>query len=198
MVQSDDWSESHVRWLFLLLDWVNSEPFICKKYSELASGSIRHFIGGLLQTPATCTAVLKVQKQLGSQSRLFKVYSLLSPSSPVPEITWKRANGVPFPSKVKMKYSKAVLEIPSFQQDDTGGYECLADNKMGKNTATGRLAFYGTFYFSPQTKQMNYGLWNDSKLCIRHYICIRQSSILPSLDFMLLLWHQELVKLARG
>uniref|UniRef100_A0A667X572 Contactin-3-like n=1 Tax=Myripristis murdjan TaxID=586833 RepID=A0A667X572_9TELE len=62
--------------------------------------------------------------------------------NPVPEITWKRANGVPFPSKVKMKYSNAVLEIPSFQQDDTGGYECVAENKMGKNTATGRLAFY--------------------------------------------------------
>uniref|UniRef100_A0A8D3D956 Contactin 3a, tandem duplicate 2 n=1 Tax=Scophthalmus maximus TaxID=52904 RepID=A0A8D3D956_SCOMX len=62
--------------------------------------------------------------------------------NPVPEITWKRANGVPFPSKVKMKYSNAVLEIPSFQQDDAGGYECLAENKMGKNTATGRLAFY--------------------------------------------------------
>lgn len=64
--------------------------------------------------------------------------------SPVPEITWRRANGVPFPSKVKMKYSNAVLEIPSFQQDDTGGYECVAENKMGKNTAAGRLAFYGT------------------------------------------------------
>uniref|UniRef100_A0A4W6C5Q8 Contactin 3a, tandem duplicate 2 n=1 Tax=Lates calcarifer TaxID=8187 RepID=A0A4W6C5Q8_LATCA len=62
--------------------------------------------------------------------------------NPVPEITWKRANGVPFPSKVKMKYSNAVLEIPSFQQDDTGGYECVAENKMGKNTAAGRLAFY--------------------------------------------------------
>lgn len=45
-----------------------------------------------------------------------------------------------------MKYSNAVLEIPSFQQDDTGGYECVAENKMGKNTATGRLAFYGTFF----------------------------------------------------
>uniref|UniRef100_A0A3B4FIE8 Contactin-3-like n=1 Tax=Pundamilia nyererei TaxID=303518 RepID=A0A3B4FIE8_9CICH len=62
--------------------------------------------------------------------------------NPVPEITWRRANGVPFPSKVKMKYSNAVLEIPSFQQDDTGGYECVAENKMGKNTVTGRLAFY--------------------------------------------------------
>uniref|UniRef100_A0AAV2LY23 Ig-like domain-containing protein n=1 Tax=Knipowitschia caucasica TaxID=637954 RepID=A0AAV2LY23_KNICA len=35
-----------------------------------------------------------------------------------------------------------VLEIPSFQQDDTGGYECVAENKMGKNIATGKLAFY--------------------------------------------------------
>ncbi|XP_035992375.1 contactin-3 isoform X2 [Fundulus heteroclitus] len=62
--------------------------------------------------------------------------------NPVPEITWRRANGVPFPSKVKMKYSNAVLEIPSFQLDDTGGYECVAENKMGRNTAAGRLAFY--------------------------------------------------------
>uniref|UniRef100_A0A3B5L8B8 Contactin 3a, tandem duplicate 2 n=1 Tax=Xiphophorus couchianus TaxID=32473 RepID=A0A3B5L8B8_9TELE len=61
--------------------------------------------------------------------------------NPVPEITWRRANGVPFPSKVKMKYSNAVLEIPSFQQDDTGGYECVAENKMGRNTATGRLVW---------------------------------------------------------
>lgn len=67
----------------------------------------------------------------------------------MPEITWKRANGVPFPSKVKMKYSNAVLEIPSFQQDDTGGYECVAENRMGKNVAVGRLAFYGrqTLFF---------------------------------------------------
>lgn len=67
--------------------------------------------------------------------------------SPVPEITWRRANGIPFPSKVKMKYSNAVLEIPSFQQDDTGGYECVAENKMGRNTVAGRLAFYGMVTF---------------------------------------------------
>lgn len=72
---------------------------------------------------------------------------MLSPRSPVPEITWKRANGVPFPSKVKMKYANAVLEIPSFQQEDTGGYECVVENKMGKNTAAGLLAFYGTLLF---------------------------------------------------
>lgn len=63
--------------------------------------------------------------------------------SPVPEITWRRANGVPFPSKVKMKNSNVVLEIPSFQQEDAGGYECVAENKMGKNTVQGRLSFHG-------------------------------------------------------
>ncbi|XP_012682835.2 contactin-3 [Clupea harengus] len=62
--------------------------------------------------------------------------------NPVPEITWRRANGVPFPSKVKMKNSNVVLEIPSFQQEDAGGYECLAENKMGKNVAKGRLLFH--------------------------------------------------------
>ncbi|KAJ3587155.1 hypothetical protein NHX12_013545, partial [Muraenolepis orangiensis] len=53
-------------------------------------------------------------------------------------------------NKVKMKYSNAVLEIPSFQQDDTGGYECLAENRMGKNTAAGRLAFYGKHPAEPR------------------------------------------------
>ncbi|XP_056589801.1 contactin-3 [Triplophysa dalaica] len=62
--------------------------------------------------------------------------------NPVPQITWRRANGVPFPSKVKMKNSNVVLEIPSFQQEDAGGYECVAENKMGKNTVQGRLSFH--------------------------------------------------------
>ncbi|KAF4078298.1 hypothetical protein AMELA_G00197800 [Ameiurus melas] len=62
--------------------------------------------------------------------------------NPVPEITWRRANGVPFPNKVKMKNSNVVLEIPSFQQEDAGGYECVAENKMGRNTVKGRLSFH--------------------------------------------------------
>ncbi|KPP77985.1 contactin-3-like [Scleropages formosus] len=62
--------------------------------------------------------------------------------NPVPEITWKRTNGVPFPSKVKMQKSNAVLEIPSVQQEDTGGYECMAQNSRGKNVARGRLSFH--------------------------------------------------------
>lgn len=99
------------------------------------------------------------------------VLSVCVSSSPVPEITWKRANGVPFPSKVKMKYSNAVLEIPSFQQDDTGGYECVAENKMGKNTATGRLAFYGTAFFP----LINYGWCNMQKSAILRNICCADS-----------------------
>ncbi|KAG7478065.1 hypothetical protein MATL_G00076450 [Megalops atlanticus] len=62
--------------------------------------------------------------------------------NPVPQITWKRTNSVPFPGKVKMRKSNAVLEIPSFQQEDTGTYECTAENSRGKNTARGRLAFH--------------------------------------------------------
>ncbi|KAM9534900.1 contactin-3-like [Salvelinus alpinus] len=61
--------------------------------------------------------------------------------NPVPEISWRRTNGVPFPSKVKMKNSNAVLEIPHFQQEDTGMYECVAENSRGKNAARGRIAF---------------------------------------------------------
>ncbi|XP_023649827.2 contactin-3-like isoform X1 [Paramormyrops kingsleyae] len=62
--------------------------------------------------------------------------------NPVPEITWRRMNGVPFPSKVNVKNSGAVLEIPSFQQEDAGTYECMAENSRGKNTARGRLTFH--------------------------------------------------------
>ncbi|KAJ0068370.1 hypothetical protein NL108_005956, partial [Boleophthalmus pectinirostris] len=62
--------------------------------------------------------------------------------NPVPEISWRRTSGVPFPSKVKMKNSNAVLEIPNFQQEDAGTYECVAENRRGKNAARGRLSFH--------------------------------------------------------
>ncbi|XP_014001305.1 contactin-3 [Salmo salar] len=99
--------------------------------------------------------------------------------NPVPEITWKRANGVPFPSKVKMKYSNAVLEIPSFQQDDTGGYECVAENKMGKNIATGRLAFHA----KPQWIQT----MRDTALAIEerlHWECRANGKPKPSYNWL--------------
>ncbi|XP_014878868.1 contactin-3-like [Poecilia latipinna] len=63
--------------------------------------------------------------------------------NPVPEISWRRPSGVPFPSKVKMKNSNAVLEIPNFQQEDAGMYECIAENRRGKNAARGRISYHG-------------------------------------------------------
>lgn len=36
-----------------------------------------------------------------------------------------------------------MLEIPSFQQDDAGSYECVAENSRGRNVARGRLTYYG-------------------------------------------------------
>uniref|UniRef100_A0A096LYG5 Contactin 3b n=1 Tax=Poecilia formosa TaxID=48698 RepID=A0A096LYG5_POEFO len=62
--------------------------------------------------------------------------------NPVPEISWRRPSGVPFPSKVKMKNSNAVLEIPNFQQEDAGMYECIAENRRGKNAARGRISYH--------------------------------------------------------
>lgn len=36
-----------------------------------------------------------------------------------------------------------MLEIPDFQQEDTGSYECIAENSRGRNVARGRLTYYG-------------------------------------------------------
>ncbi|KAM6927531.1 contactin-3 [Xenentodon cancila] len=62
--------------------------------------------------------------------------------NPVPEISWRRTSGVPLPSKVKLKNSNAILEIPNFQQEDSGTYECMAENRRGKNAARGRVSFH--------------------------------------------------------
>ncbi|XP_006890703.1 PREDICTED: contactin-3 [Elephantulus edwardii] len=62
--------------------------------------------------------------------------------NPVPQINWRRSDGLPFPSKIKLRKFNGVLEIPSFQQEDTGSYECIAENSRGKNVARGRLTYY--------------------------------------------------------
>lgn len=41
--------------------------------------------------------------------------------------------------------SNGILEIPNFQQEDAGSYECVAENSRGKNVAKGQLTFYGKF-----------------------------------------------------
>lgn len=63
--------------------------------------------------------------------------------SPVPGISWRRLDGSPLPGKAKYSKSQATLEIPNFQQEDEGFYECTAGNLRGRNRAKGRLVFYG-------------------------------------------------------
>ncbi|KAG7268055.1 hypothetical protein CRUP_024987, partial [Coryphaenoides rupestris] len=62
--------------------------------------------------------------------------------NPVPSVSWRRADGTPFGRKVDVNKASGVLEIPYFQQEDTGVYECLAENSRGRNSAKGKLAFY--------------------------------------------------------
>uniref|UniRef100_A0A3P9JQH6 Contactin-4-like n=1 Tax=Oryzias latipes TaxID=8090 RepID=A0A3P9JQH6_ORYLA len=62
--------------------------------------------------------------------------------NPAPSITWRREDGAPFPRKVDTRKTNGVLEIPYFQQDDVGTYECVAENSRGMNKVKGKLSFY--------------------------------------------------------
>ncbi|XP_075794797.1 contactin-4 isoform X5 [Pelodiscus sinensis] len=62
--------------------------------------------------------------------------------NPVPTISWRRADGKQIPRKARRHKSSGVLEIPNFQQEDSGLYECVAENVRGKNVARGQLTFY--------------------------------------------------------
>ena len=63
--------------------------------------------------------------------------------SPVPSISWKRADGATFGRKVDVNKASGVLEILYFQQEDAGLYECVAENSRGRNSVKGKLSFYG-------------------------------------------------------
>ncbi|NXH30769.1 CNTN4 protein, partial [Myiagra hebetior] len=62
--------------------------------------------------------------------------------NPVPTISWRRADGKQIPRKARRHRSSGLLEIPNFQQEDAGPYECVAENVRGKNVARGQLTFY--------------------------------------------------------
>ncbi|XP_076697142.1 contactin-4 isoform X3 [Callospermophilus lateralis] len=62
--------------------------------------------------------------------------------NPVPTIVWRRADGRPIARKARRHKSNGILEIPNFQQEDAGVYECVAENSRGKNVARGQLTFY--------------------------------------------------------
>uniref|UniRef100_A0A7N6ACJ8 Contactin 3a, tandem duplicate 1 n=1 Tax=Anabas testudineus TaxID=64144 RepID=A0A7N6ACJ8_ANATE len=48
--------------------------------------------------------------------------------NPVPTISWRRVDGTSFGRKVDINKASGVLEIPYFQQEDAGTYECVAEN----------------------------------------------------------------------
>ncbi|KAK2091550.1 hypothetical protein P7K49_030834 [Saguinus oedipus] len=52
------------------------------------------------------------------------------------------ANGAEAANKNNWENFNGVLEIPNFQQEDAGSYECIAENSRGKNVARGRLTYY--------------------------------------------------------
>uniref|UniRef100_A0A8C7Y3E6 Contactin 3a, tandem duplicate 1 n=1 Tax=Oryzias sinensis TaxID=183150 RepID=A0A8C7Y3E6_9TELE len=62
--------------------------------------------------------------------------------NPVPTISWRRLDDAPFGRKVKVNEAFGVLEIPYFQQENAGIYECLAENSRGRNSVRGKLNFY--------------------------------------------------------
>ncbi|XP_063116332.1 contactin-3 isoform X3 [Cavia porcellus] len=74
--------------------------------------------------------------------------------NPVPQINWRRSDGMPFPSKIKLRKFNGVLEIPAFQQEDAGSYECIAENSRGKNVARGRLTYYAKPHWVQFIKDM--------------------------------------------
>lgn len=61
----------------------------------------------------------------------------------MPRIAWRRGGGLPLPRKAALRKAGGVLEVPDFQQEDAGSYECVAENSRGRNAARGRLTYYG-------------------------------------------------------
>lgn len=76
--------------------------------------------------------------------------------NPVPTISWRRADGASFGRKVDINKASGVLEIPYFQQEDAGMYECVAENSRGRNSVKGKLSFYAPPHLieKPQDVQM--------------------------------------------
>ncbi|XP_041851725.1 contactin-5 isoform X3 [Melanotaenia boesemani] len=61
--------------------------------------------------------------------------------NPVPTITWRKINGN-IPKKARLRKSQAVLEIPNIQLEDSGTYECKAENSRGGTAFKGHLQVY--------------------------------------------------------
>lgn len=86
-----------------------------------------------------------------------------SPRSPVPTITWRKINGN-IPKKARLRKSQAVLEIPNIQLEDSGTYECKAENPRGGTAFKGHLQVY-----SESGHSVIFYFWSS----IKHYIGAR-------------------------
>ncbi|KAL0600688.1 Contactin-4 [Plecturocebus cupreus] len=114
-------------------------------------GSLQPCFRGSSDSPASASQVVGITVEAG-----FTMLSkLLTSSDPptsasqsarirVPTIIWRRADGKPIARKARRHKSNGILEIPNFQQEDAGLYECVAENSRGKNVARGQLTFYET------------------------------------------------------
>ncbi|KAG7521017.1 contactin-4-like isoform X1 [Solea senegalensis] len=74
--------------------------------------------------------------------------------NPVPTISWRRVDGASFGRKVDINKASGVLEIPYFQQEDAGLYECVAENSRGRNSVKGKLAFYAAPHFTDKPQDV--------------------------------------------
>ncbi|KAI2653929.1 Contactin-5 [Labeo rohita] len=64
--------------------------------------------------------------------------------NPVPTITWRKMSGN-IPKKARLRKSQAVLEIPNIQLEDSGSYECKAENTRGGTAFRGHLQVYSEY-----------------------------------------------------
>lgn len=85
--------------------------------------------------------ILKLLPTLSDCIIEYIIILLLSPHSPVPTITWRKINGN-IPKKARLRKSQAVLEIPNIQLEDSGTYECKAENPRGGTAFKGHLQVY--------------------------------------------------------
>ncbi len=82
--------------------------------------------------------------------------------SPVPTITWRKMSGN-IPKKARLRKSQAVLEIPNIQLEDSGSYECKAENTRGGTAFRGHLQVYSE-YSSASEKLCNQIIKKESSL----------------------------------
>lgn len=74
--------------------------------------------------------------------------------NPVPTISWKKVDGASFTRKVDINRASGVLEIPYFQQEDAGMYECVAENSRGRNSVKGKLSYYAAPHFTEKPQDV--------------------------------------------